>query len=200
MEGEKLTLPLFEANPVGLKEFVRVKNKEPFISIFNHLASIQSEVLYNHSRIFWSSYLNLGRYQLYLNKDFRQDKIIPVVRKNEQRLLEDGISEQKPQYTLYTPHCGLDDIWATLELLDQLSSTPVEITDVTENYATKFLSEVSGWERVETSKDIVQSAEKLAKLEGRNYSSLRNTMKHVRNDLKPEIQALNQRNAIPYVD
>jgi len=188
-------MPLFETCPVGLQDYVRVKNEEPFISIFNHLASIQSEVLYNASRIYPFAYLNLGRMQLYLNKDFRQDKIIPVIRKNEQRLLEDGVSEQKPQYSLYTPHCRLDDILTTLEQLQPLSSIPVDITDVTKAYADEFLSQVSEWKKVETSKDIIQSAEKLSKLEGRNCSSLRNTMKHVRNDLKPEIQPLNARNA-----
>ena len=188
-------MPLFEANPVGLQNFVRIKNEEPFVSIFNHLSSIQSEVLYNHSRIYPFAYCDKGRMQLYLNKDFSKDKIIPVVRKNEQRILEDKVSEQKPQYSLYTPHCGLDDIWTTLEQLDPLSSVPVEITDVTKDYADEFLGQVKGWEKIKTSDDIIQSAEHLAELKGRNFSSLRNTLKHVRNDLKPEIQALNSRNA-----
>ena len=188
-------MPLFETNPVGLSNFVRVTNTEPFIEIFDYLYSIQSEVLYAHSKIYPFAYLNLGRMQLYLNKDFRQDKIIPIVRKNEQRLLEDKISEQKPQYSLYTPHCGIDDILATLEHLQQFSSIPVDITDVTKAYADKFLSQVNGWEKTKTSDDVIQQAGLLAKLEGRNFSSLRNTLKHVRNDLKPETQALNSRNA-----
>ena len=183
-------MPLFETCPVGLRDYVRVKNEEPFISIFNYLSSIQSEVLYNASRIYPFAYLNLGRMQLYLNKDFRQDKIIPVVRKNEQRLLEDGISEQKPQYSLYTPHCRLDDILTTLEQLEPLSSIPVNITDVTKAYADEFLSQVNGWEKTKTSDDIIQSAERLSKLEGRNFSSLRNTLKHVKNDLKPTVRPL----------
>src|SRR5208282_6255852 len=128
-------MPLFETCPVGLQDYVRVKNEEPFISIFNHLSSIQSEVLYNASRIFPFAYLNKGRMQLFLNKDFNNDKIIPVVRKNEQRLLEDKISEQKPQYTLYNPHCNFVDLGEIVKMVDPLSSSSVEITDVTKDYA-----------------------------------------------------------------
>ena len=191
-------MPLFETHPVGLQDFVRVKNEEPFITIFNDLACYQTEVLYNHSRIFPFSYLNLGRMQLYLNKDFNERKIFPVVRKNEQRLLEDHVSEQKPQYTIYNPyymHDTLDALLKVISELDKLSSAPVEITDVTRAYADNFLSQASGWEKVKSSDDVIQQADLLSELKGRNFSSLRNTMKHVRNDLKPEVQALNQRNA-----
>lgn len=177
--------PLFEANPVGLKDFVRVKNTEPFISIFNHLASVQVEVLYNHSRIFPFAYLNTGRMELYLNKDFSSDKIIPVVKK----------FTEKPQYSLYTPHAPYTDIIKVVEQLTPFSSEPVDIIDVTESYAAKFLEECKWWEKTKTSDDVVQCADKLAELAGRNFSSLRNTLRHVRNDIKPEVRPLSSTTA-----
>lgn len=178
-------MPLFETSPVGLQNYVRVKNEEPFITLFNDLACYQSEVLYNHSRIFPFAYLNKGRMQLYLNKDLNERKIIPVVRKHE----------QKPEYTIYSPYCDIQELLIEVVRLDPFSSEPVCITDVTRHFADKFLEQVKGWEKVKTSDDVIQQADLLAKLAGRNFSSLRNTMKHVRNDLKPETQALNARNA-----
>jgi hypothetical protein len=168
-------MSLFKTHPPGLKDYVRVEHTPDFVKIFDHLFSLQDNILYNHSRIFPFSYLNKGRMKLYLNKDFREDKIIPVVQQ----------FEAKPQYNLFTPHCELDDIWEMLRVLDPISSIPVEIIDVDITYADNFLNVVSGWKKVKTSDDIIQDAQALSELKGRNFSSLRNTLKHVREDMRP---------------
>jgi len=168
-------MPLFTALPVGLKNYVQITHTEEFVKIFNYLSSLQTDILYNHSRIYPFAYLNVGQYSLYLNKDFCEDKIIPVVKH----------FGSKPQYTLYTPHASIDAILSAVYDLDKVSSVPVEITDVDKAYAENFLSQTVGWEKKKTSDDVIQQADKLTELKGRNFSSLRNTLKHVREDLRP---------------
>lgn len=182
-------MALFETHPVGLKGFVRVKNEEPFISAFNRLYAGQGECLYNHSPIFPFAYLNLGQMKLYLNADFADRNIIPVVKKHELTL------EHAPSYSIHCPNVGKTRLLDTISSLNVFSSESVEITDVTKDFAEKFIACTEGWEKIVTSNDVIQNAAALSTLAGRNFSSLRNTMKHVKNDLKPEIQALNKRNA-----
>lgn len=189
-------MPLFETYPVGLQDFMQVKNQDLFRTIFAFVYAVQSDVLYNHSAVFPFSYLNKGKMKLYINKDVCIDttqqgktsktKIIPVVKQFEYTL------EHKPIYFIHCPIASIEDILATVDQLDVLSSVPVLISDVTEAYASWFLANTDGWEKVKTSDDVIQDACAMASLKGRNYSSLRNTLKHVREDLKPVIFPLNR--------
>lgn len=189
-------MSLFETHPVGLADYVRVQNREPFISVFEWLYGSQEQSLYNHSPIFPFSYLNKGQMKLYLNKDFTastnnkvKNKILPVVKQFEHTL------EHKPLYFLHCPIAEDSVILSAVEHLDELSSAPVVIADVTNHFALNFIERNPTWEKVKTSDDVIQHGEALAKLTGRNFSSLRNTIKHVKNDINPEVQPLNPRNA-----
>ena len=186
-------MALFKTNPVGLEDFVRVENTSEFVSVFKQLYASQDEVLYNHSPIFPFAYLNLGRLQLFINKDHNRS-IIPVVKK----------FDAKPSYEIHSPFCTVWELVEIIAKLDKVSSNPVIVTDLTKSEAEYWLRQLEGdtctkvtnekWKKVKTSDDIVQDAEALSKLAGRNYSSLRNTLKHVRNDLKPETKQLSPEN------
>lgn len=180
MDWKRNLMPLFEANPVGLKNFVRVKNTKDFKDILYYLYAQQDTVLYNHSLIYPFSFLNKGAYELFINKDNTRSKIIPVVKQFDLAM----------QYMLHTPLATTQEIVALVEHLDKYSKDKVIITDVTEKYAHDFLSMTSGWEKVKTSTDIIQNAELLSQLKGRDFSSLRNTLKHVRNDINPITEVL----------
>ena len=193
-------MSLFKTLPVGLQGFIRAENNEKFINAFKRLYSMKDQVLYNNSPIFPFAYLNLGRLQLFINEDFGDRVgIIPVVKKFEQRLL-DKVSEQKPHYEIHSPACTIWKLQEVIEQLDKVSAKPTTITDLSLKEAEFLLTQFKGdtctkvtndvWTKIKTSDDIIQSAENLAKLAGRNYSSLRNTLKHVRDDIKPEIRKL----------
>jgi hypothetical protein len=122
--------------------------------------------------------------RLYLNKDYADGHVIPVVRKHELTL------EHKPSFSIHCPDAELPFVLQTVEHLNKYSSGPVDIVDVTKAFADDFLLKNPGWIKVKTSDDVIQDAVKLSKLEGRNFSSLRNALKHIREDLKPEVQML----------
>lgn len=175
---------LFEAQEI--KGFIRVAHTQKFIDIFNLLYTVQAEILYNHSRIYPFAYLNVGRLKLYLNADAVDSqphiraRIIPVVKK----------FDATPTFFLHSPLAEVDDILSVVALLTPLSKHPVKICDVSLSYTEWFLPQTKGWHKVKTSDDIIQDAAILSAIKGRTYSSLRNTLKHVREDLKPEVKQL----------
>jgi len=176
---------LFETQE--LKGFIRVTHTARFESIFQLLYSMQSDVLYAHSRIYPFAYLNVGRLKLFVNEDVNSHdtvKIIPVVKK----------FDSTPTFFLHAPVAEVEDILRVVDQLTPLSKQPVKICDVTTSYAEWFLSQAKGWHKVKTSDDIIQDAKVLSEIKGRTYSSLRNTLKHVREDLKPEIRVLSPDN------
>lgn len=165
---------LFEANELG--SFVRVEHTPEFVAAFDVIYKLQTDILYNHSPIYPFSYLNKGRLKLFLNEDFGPENgYIPVVKKNE----------ETASYFIHAPSAEVSKILETVKKLDKLSKQPVKICDVTEGYAYWFLEQTTGWEKRKTSDDVIQDAEALATLKGRRFSSLRNTLKHVREDLRP---------------
>ena len=162
-----------------MDNFIRVSNTPKFIDVFNNLFSKQADVMYNHSLIHPFSYLNKGRLELYINKDYSDDKIIPVVKK----------FKTTPSYMLYTPHANTEDILEVVNNLDKISKDPVYITDATEEYCTKFLSESPNWKKFRTSDDIIYDTKLVSEMRGKDFVKIRNKIK-VCGKLNPDVQVI----------
>lgn len=173
-------MALFETQeifkPKNSEKFVRVDPKK-HVTIFKELLQNQSETLYNHSPIFPFAYLNTGNRTLFLNSDYSPNKIIPLAQKNK----------TTPTFELFTPFGDMKEILATI---DKASICIEAIRDVTKQYAQDFLKHWSGWDLIRTSRDVVQDCHLVTELNGRNFSSIRNTLRRVERDYKPDIKLL----------
>lgn len=163
-----------------IEGYKRVTYESRFVELFHSLLAEQSECLYNHHPLFPFCYLNTGKYKLYLNEDATQDKIIPVVQKN-------GLTSS---FEIYSPSALYEHILYAVEDFDKISSKPIKIRDVTKQYADCFLLMTKGWQKVRTSLDVMQDTKLITELAGRNFSSIRNTLRRVERDYQPKIELL----------
>lgn len=177
--------PLFGTKELGpLPGYVRVERTEKFVWAFRQLYGVQSACLYNHSPIFPFSYLNRGKMKLFINEDWEKSGIIPVVQKNF----------ELPTFFIHCPMSSTDNILNVVQALDKLSVHPCTITDVTAEFASQWVQTIPGWAKIKTSEDVVQDATKIREVKGRDFSSIRNGLKHVRTDLHPWWEPLSIKN------
>ena len=174
-------MPLFDAKPISPYEgFERVDINNPsHQQFFKRLYKSQSDVLYNHSPIYPFAYLNVGTYRAFLPKE---GSLITLVAKNF----------TEPILSIHAPRSFAHNIWDVVQQFDSLSKQPIILTDLTEEDADIILANelFRNWKKVKTSMDVIQNTDKLTELNGRNFSSLRNTLRRVERDYKPDIVAL----------
>lgn len=178
-------MALFEVKDESfISDFKRVEHTEAFINQFKKIYSEADQALYNHSPIFPFSYLNKGRMELYLHLNLP----IPLVKK----------FKNAPKYWIHNPGLDMkpDELYQVVKQIELETKASVDITDLTSIQVDFYLDlfHRDGYKKIKTSTDVVQDAAKLSNLTGRNFSSLRNSLKHVEKDLKPDIQKLGSSN------
>lgn len=170
----------------GLRGFEQVASTPEFKKLFQEFFALSKDCLYNQSPIYPFAYLNKGAYKLFVNESWRntrQRKMIPIVQHNF----------TEPSYSLYQPMASLADIEEVNDQLSRISKDPVEIIDCTGEYA-DWMQNASNntWKKEKTSDDVIQDAQIITSLPGRNFSSIRNTLRRVERDLKPNICRLDK--------
>lgn len=151
-------------------------------NIFDILFSQKSTLLYDQSDVSPFAYWNIGNFKLYINDDWENTRIIPIIKK----------FTNKPRYYLYCPNCGIEETHSILEKLQPYSNKPTGIFQVTESEANEYKAD-GRFRAVKTSSDYINNLEDQVALKGKKFKSVRRRIFHAeRENVQIEFKLLDK--------